>query len=789
MAERIIERSAEEMYIQDQAKYSIVVNRRRAIPAVQDGLKVVQRRVVYGAYKRHLTKPSAHAKSARLVGDVMGELHPHGDSSIYEAIVTLASWYKVKYPIFYAYGNWGNVSGAGAASMRYTETSLTEFGNDVIIDELAQSNNIVNWLDNYTRDSKEPEYLPAKLPMLLINGAFAIGVGMAMSMPPFNLGEIVDSIIKLINNPNSKVELIPDLPQSCELICDNWKTINDTGSGSFKVRGKIVTEQDKKGNYTLRIISLPDQVNTTTVYDKIMAMIADKQLPMIKDVFNSLKDKKPDIIIKLRPGADPGYVKQVIYAKTPVQQSVNVNFEAVSPNGIDLKRYSFKEYLLEFIDQRMNTKFRLYCNKLQQVMTRHLQVDAFVKVLQSKEFDKIMGMIRKYNGTDVDPIIEYMIKTCNISDIQAKFILTRTLPQLSKGHLKGYIEERKELQQKIDLYMSYVTDDGTNIKNIIIEELKELKKKYNTPRLCQVISTAHENDIPKGTFKVVVTERNYIRKIPDVDKVGIVRKDNPKFILRVDNTQNILLFDNKGRVFNLPVHKIPITDKSGPGTDIRTIIKNATADIISVFYEPIFKKISESGNKHYLTVLTKSNIIKKLDIEDFLNVSPSGLIYSKIKPEDEVVGVSLIPHNLDIAICSGKKVLRCKLKDIPLYKRNAAGSKAMGTDSPLNGMSPLYPDSTDIVVVTKNGKFNRFNIALLNCLQRGRKGSTVIKLDSTDEIIAVFGVNETDKIRLLTSEGVEEVLVSDIKVKSSIAAGTKMIQNKSAVIVRADVVR
>ena len=233
-----------------------------------------------------------------------------------------------------------------------------------------------------------------------------------------------------------------------------------------------------------------------------------------------------------------------------------------------------------------------------------------------------------------------MIKTCNISDIQAKFILTRTLPQLSKGHLKGYIEERKELQQKIDLYMSYVTDDGTHIKNIIIEELKELKKKYNTPRLCQVISTAHENDIPKGTFKVVVTERNYIRKIPDVDKVGIVRKDNPKFILRVDNTQNILLFDNKGRVFNLPVHKIPITDKSGPGTDIRTIIKNATADIISVFYEPIFKKISESGNKHYLTVLTKSNIIKKLDIEDFLNVSPSGLIYSKIKPEDEVVGVS-----------------------------------------------------------------------------------------------------------------------------------------------------
>ena len=785
------------MYIQDQAKYSIVVNRRRAIPAVQDGLKVVQRRAIYGTFKKRLIKPSLHAKSARLVGDVMGELHPHGDSSIYEAIVTLASWYKTKYPIFFAYGNWGNVSGAGAAAMRYTETALTDFGYECIIEELSQSNNIVNWLETYSRDSIEPEYLPAKLPILLINGAFAIGVGMSMNLASHNLGDVVDATIKLINNPKSNIVLIPDLPQACELVGNNWKEISETGRGSFKARAKIITEQDKKGNYTLHIASLPDQVNCTAVYNKISELISAKQLPMVKDVFNSLKKEKvsgevraiPDIIIKLRPGADPGYVKQVIYAKTPAQQTVSINFEAVSMNGIDLKRYSYREYLLDFINQRMNIKFRLYCNKLQQVMTRHLQVDAFVKVMTSKEFEKIIKMIRNYEGTDAEPIIEFMIDNCGVTDIQAKFIIDKNLRQLSKGHLQGYIDERNQLQEKIDTYIRFVTDDGTMIKNELIEELKYLKKKYNTPKLCEVISSANENDIPKGTFKIVITERNFIRKIPDIDKVGIVRKDNPKFILRVDNAENILLFDNKGRVFNLPVHKIPITDKSGPGTDIRTIVKNLTSDIISVFYEPIFKKISEAGVKHYLTVLTKSNTIKKLDIEDFLNVSPSGLLYSKIRPEDEVVGVSLVPHNLDIAICSGKKVLRCKLKDIPLYKRNASGSKAMGTTDPINGLSPLYPNSTDIVVVTKNGKFNRFNIGLLDCLQRGRKGSTVIKLDSSDEIIAVFGVNETDKIRLLTSEGIEEVLVADIKVKSSIAAGTKMIQNKSCVIVRADVIR
>ena len=790
MSERIIEKNSIEMYEEDQSRYSIIVNRRRAIPSIQDGLKPVYRRIIYAAYEDGLLKPSGHKKSAKLVGNVIGKYHCHGEASAYDAMCTLASWFKCKYPLLYGYGNWGNLSGAGPASQRYTEVALSTFGYDIMIDEMAQSENIVDWVDNYDRSLMEPEYLPSKLPNILVNGSFGIGVGMQINVPSHNVGEVIDATIKLIHNPKAKIVLIPDLAQDCQLIGTDkdWEAISLTGSGSFKCRGKIITEQDKKGNYKLHIVSLPDQVSCDQIYDKILAMISDKQLPMVKDVFNNLKDTKADIIIELKQGADPSYVKQAIYAKTQVQTNVSVNFEAVTSTGTELKRYSYADYLNEFIDARLNIKFRLYCNKLQQAMTRQLQVDAFVKILQSKEFDKLMDKIRHYNGTDADTIIEYMIKTCNITDIQAKFILGRTLPQLSKGHLKKYIDELNDLNNKIALYMPYVTDDGTKIKTELIEELKELKKKYNSPRLCEVIDTSHENDIPKGTFKVVITERNYIRKIPDVDKVGIVKKDNPKFILRVDNAENLLIFDNKGKVFNLPIHKIPITDRSGAGTDIRILIKNLTSDICAVFYEPIFKKISESTNKHYLTILTKSNTVKKLDIEDFLNVSPSGLLYSKIRPEDEVVGVSLVPHSLDIAICSGHKVLRCKLKDVPLYKRNANGAKAMNTDVPINGMSVIYPDASDIVVVTKNGKFNRFSAVLLECHSRGRSGSKVIKLDATDEILNVFGVSETDTIRLLTTDGIEEIPVSEIKVKSSIAAGTRMIKGNS-IIVRADVIK
>ena len=520
MAERIIEHDSVEMYVSDQAKYSVFTNRRRAIPALQDGLKPIQRRLIFGAYRDKLTNPKLKDKSASLVGTVMKYYHPHGDSSCYGAIATLVNWFKIKYPLFYGQGNWGNVSGDGPAASRYTECALSEFGYDVLIDELSQSNNIVDWLDTYKRNGdKEPEYLPAKLPLLLINGTFGIGLGMQCSIPSHNLGDVVDATLALLKNPNTNICLIPDLPQPCNLIDTDWQDISNTGSGSIRVRGKIITEQDQKGNYTLRIVSLPDQVDSTKVYDKISEMISNKQLPMIKDIFNSLTPEGfPDIIIKLRPGSDPEYVKQILYAKTSTQSTIRVNFEIVAPNGIDIARFSYRDYLLQFIDFRMNIKFRLYCNKLQQVMTRHYKVDAFVKVIQSGQINKIIDMIRKYKGTDTEPIIEYMIKTCNITDIQAKFIIECNLSQLSAGHLSRYTAERDELKSKMDQYTAAVTDDGTIIKNEIIQELLELKKKYNTPKTCTVIADTEDDNVPAGIFKIVITERNFIRKVPESDK-------------------------------------------------------------------------------------------------------------------------------------------------------------------------------------------------------------------------------------------------------------------------------
>ena len=711
------------------------------------------------------------------------------NSSIYETITCLCAWYKTKYPLFYGKGNWGNVSGSGAAAMRYTECSLSNFGYDIMVEELSQASNIVDWIPNYKRDSKEPEFLPVKIPILLINGSFGIGVGMTVSIPSHNLVEVLEATRALMKNPNQEVVLVPDLIQSCELIDTDWRTISNTGRGSFKARGKIITETDKKGNYILRIISLPEMVNTTSVYEKILSMVEAKQLPMIKDIFNSLdKDGRPNIIIKLKPGADPNYVKQVIYSKTDAQRSVLVNFEAVSENGIDIKRYSYREYLLSFIDQRMNIKFRLYCNKLQKAMTRYHELDAYIKVLESGEIDTIINLIRKQKTTDDGPIIEHIIKKAHVTDVQAKFIINADLRKLSAGYLSKYKEERKNLDTVIKQYYAAVKDDGTIIKNEIDKELLDIEKKYGTPRMCNVISSAEENMIPAGTFKIVITENNYIRKIPDGERIGVVRKDNPKFILSVDNRDNILLFDNKGKVFNLPVSSVPISDRTSVGTDIRILIKNLTSDIIYVLYEPILSNIIKSGNKHYLTILTKSNTIKKLDLDDFLNVNKSGLMYSKIRDDDEVVGVALTAHNLDVVVCSGKKALRFPLTEVPLYKRSATGSKAMNTDEDITNLSVIYPNASDIIVVTKNGKIGRFNISMLEPKSRGKKGINVSKLDSSDEIFGVYAANENDIIKVITTDGVEEVLVSTIKQKTPVAPPQKVTLLKG-VVIRCDIIK
>lgn len=784
MPEKIIEKSSKSSYIEDMVKYLIIVDRRRAFPEIKDGLKVVQRRLLYDMYELGATSINRRKKSAKIVGDTMGAYHPHGDSSIYMGMEPLTNWWECKIPLISGFGNWGTVMGDGPAAMRYTEAGLSEFCYENIIGELKDARYVVDWKENFDRTTKEPEYLPAKVPILLVNGTFGIGVGMASNLPSHNLNEVIDVTRALLKDSNAKFTLIPDHCQPLEIFDTDWNKINETGRGSYKVRG-LTEVTEEKGYPVIYIKSLPDKVNTGMVVDKLLDLVEKKQLPMVKDIVDPSKNSV-NIKITLKKGADPNYVKEVLYTKAGVQGSVSVNFEAV--DGVNPDLFSYRRYLLAFLEYRAITKFRLYCNKYKSCTTRLHKLETYIKFIESGEIDNVINMVKKQNTTDDTTLAEYLINKLNITDIQAGFILSTDIRKLSKGYLAKYKEEFKNLSKEAEVYKAAIVDDnGTIIKNEIDQELAAIAQKYGTPRLCKVVLASDANNIPKGTFKIVITEKNFIRKIPDTDRVGVVRGDNPKFIMRVDNAENLLLFDNKGKVFKLPIFKVPVTDKAGAGTDIRILCKNLTANIISVQYEPALKHITEGTRKHYITCVTKYNVIKKLDMEDFLNVNLSGLTYTKIKDDDEVVDIAIVPADLDIVVYSKQKALRCHLSDIPLFKRNAAGSKAMNTNDEIEGLSIVYPDTQFIVVVTANGKMNKFPISGLSVHGRAKSGNNVIKLDATDSIMSIYGARDNDVIKVTTSEGIEHVNVSDIKIKSGIAVGQKMFSSKG-VIIRSDLI-
>ena len=787
MPERIIENNIKNLFESDMVRYLIAVDNRRAFPDIKDGLKPVQRRIIYDMKVLGAISYAKRVKSQAVTGDLMKWLHPHGDQ--YSTLEPMAVWYKCKIPLLAPKGNWGNITGDSPAAARYTEAGLSNFCYENVIGELAETEGVVDWVENYLRTSKEPEYLPVKVPLLLINGAFGIGVGIQCNIPSHNLNEVCDATRKLLKNPNAKILLAPDHCQSCEVIIsqEELERINRSGDGKYKIRGRIeITEEN--GAPLLRVTSLPDGVSSSSVEEKINELIGKKQLPMVKDCIDASQGTV-DIRVYLKKGSDPNYVKEILY-RTGVQSTFRLQFRVV--DGTQPILIGYKDYLLRFIENRKLTKFRRYCNKYRDNKTRVHKLETYIMVIESGKLDMVINKIRKQKTIDDNEIMEYLIKTLNITDLQAKFIMDTNIKQLSAGYLAKYKAEFAERNKNLQFYEQAITDGGKIITDEIDQELQEIAKKYGSPRLCTILDDKFDNDIPKGIFKVVVTRKNYIRKIPDTDKIGVVRGDDPKFIVRVDNCENILLFDNKGKVFKLPVHKIPVSDRSSAGTDVRILCKNLTADIISVLYEPAIKKIVDAslngGKKHYIATVSKKNQIKKLDMMDFLNVSTSGLMYTKIKDQDEVTGLVITPGDLDIVVYSKNKALRTGARNIPLYRRNAVGNKAMNTQADIEGLSVVYPDAKYIVVLTEKGKVNKFPIDCLAAHDRARSGVNVIKLGQYDAIQSIFGANDSDELRIVTSDTVLEVNVADIKCKSPVAVGD-LIPIKGATIVRTDLIK
>ena len=704
------------------------------------------------------------------------------NSSIYGTMKPMVNWFESYLPTIDKQGNFGNFQGHPASAYRYTEAKLSKFAIDCIIDELRANPKCVDWTPNFDNTLMEPEFLPVKVPLLLINGTFGIALGKRTEIPSHNTNEVIDATIALIRDPNADVTLVPDHCMKCEIVMTDFSTISRTGYGYYKVRG-IIDIEDYKGNKALVIKSTPNLLYLDDVSEKIDELIEKKKLVQVANCYDESSETDMRYVIVLRPGADPNYVRDVIYKETSLERTERINFEVL--NGLEPIRMSYKSYLLSFIDHRKITKFRVYSNKLQAVQTRIHEKEIYIKVLESGEVDNIIAFIKKQKTVDDDYLINYLVKKLGITDLQAKFIINSDLRKLSIGYLNKYKEEIKGLTAERERYMSMVMDDHL-IEAEIIAELEEIKAKYGKRRNCRIVKDRDRNEVPKGLMTVIVTEKNMIKKVPKGAPIGSFKGDTIKVIIEADNTDNLLIFDNLGKVYKLPISKIPFVETKSNGVDIRFLVKGLNADILSCIPErfTIVGSAKDNINRSYMVCLTRNGLIKKMDDSDFTNVPLSGIRYVKLDENDYVVSVRMADDSINFIAFSDRKAMLVPMDTVSNMKRNAKGNKTFKSDL-ADGLLEFYMNScTYLLVITQNGRINKLPISGVPNLLIPRKAFSVIKLTKGDSIQNIIPVNENDTIEVTLMDSVMQLDVANYPVGSSISSGERAIPIRGNKILR-----
>lgn len=777
MSEKIIEVLSNTQFKNDYTRYGIYILYRRVLSDFRDGLKPVQRRIIWAMYKN--TKAvTSKVKSAAVVGDVMKLYHPHGDAAIYGTMKPMANWFETSIPLIDGEGNWGTFQGDQQAAARYTECRLSKFAVDEVLGDIIESPEAVDWSDTYSAATKEPDYLPVKVPLLLINGSFGIGLGMRAEIPTHNLAEVIDATLALMDNPNAEITLAPDHCMACEIIDTDFAKICRSGFGHYRIRGKVV-EETYKGKKALVIKSVPNLTYLNNITDKIEDLIKKKKIIQIDNCYDESTVNDMRYVIVLKAGSDPNYVKEVLYKNTGLEQTLRINFETL--NGLNPLRMSYRSYLLSFIDHRKMTKFRVYSNRLQDVQTKIHEREAYIKALESGEIDNIIQIIKGQKTVDDNGLIEYLVKKLKITDLQAKYIIEADLKKLSLGYLARYKAEAKELEIAKKELLNHIMDDRI-IENDIRNELLEAKAKYGRPRKCAIISADEASEIPKGEMVVAITEKNFVRKVPANTPIGSFRNDAIRTMIHIDNADSILIFDEMGKVFKLPVHKIPFTDKATNGIDIRFIIKSLTANICNIIPESVFKSLADKGhpnNKHYLVTLTNNGLIKRMDLDDFLAVPPSGILYAKIDKGDFIKDIVIAHSKFNLVVYADRKAVIMNVNETPYLKRNTKGSRAMSGVESVDGLCVIHNNCTDIAIITQSGKINRINIIQgLPNTGRGKSGCNFIKLATGDTIAGVVSGNESDSIHIKCTDSDTIVRFADLQIGSSISAGMKVLTTR-----------
>ncbi len=814
--------------------YAMSVIISRALPDIRDGLKPVHRRILYAMHKGGYDWSKQFRKSARIVGDVIGKYHPHGDQSVYDALVRMVQDFSMSLPLVEGQGNFGSVDGDPAAAMRYTETRLSKV-SQYLIDDIEK--NTIDFKSNYDETEKEPSVLPAQFPNLLVNGAGGIAVGMATSIPPHNLGEIINGTLALIDNKDIKInELMkhipgPDFPTGGIIIGKNIiKEGYKTGRGSFKIRGEIKIEQLKNGRERLVISSIPYQVNKSALNERIAELVRDKKIEGIRDIRDESNREGVRVAIDLRSNTEPETVKRQLFKFTSIESSFGFNTLAIVDNKP--KTCNLKEFLENFLKFREDVVIKKTKFDLKKAEDRaHILVGLSVSV---ENLDKVIKIIRNSENPEVAKIklletkwkINKSIKLINLlqekkskniyslSNEQVISILELRLQKLTALGINEIQAEIKNLSELILQYKKIINSKKELLK-VISKELNYIKEKFSVPRRTQIIDAVLNYDIEETIQKeaviITVTLQGYIKrgalsnikqqKRGGKGKSGIKTRDEDSVVqtLSVNTHTPVLFFSTEGLVYKIKAWKIPEGSSSSKGKSLFNILPLKNHQSISSIM-PYPDKESDWNNLCIVFATSKGKV-RKNNLEDFSSINASGKIAMKLDSNDKIVGVKICRDDQDIILSTQNgKCIRFDSKKLRIFKgRSSKGIKGinLSNDDSIVSLSIIDQDSEKknrklnkndkselkakekfILSITKNGFGKRTSHYDFRVTNRGGKGIIgIVNSERNGNVASSFPVNEGDEILISTNKGrVIRVAVKEIRIAGRNTQGVRIIK-------------
>jgi len=812
--------------------YAMSVIISRALPDIRDGLKPVHRRIIYAMHKGGFDWTKHYRKSARIVGDVIGKYHPHGDQAVYDALVRMVQHFSMSLPLIDGQGNFGSIDGDPPAAMRYTETRLSKI-SQYLIDDIEK--NTVKYRSNYDETEKEPTVLPAQYPNLLVNGAGGIAVGMATSIPPHNLGEVIDGALALIDNKDIKLnELMkyipgPDFPTAGTIIGkDIIKQGYKTGRGSFKIRGNIKVENLKNGRDRLVITSIPYQVNKSILNERIAELVRDKKIEGIRDIRDESNREGIRVAIDLRFNVEPETIKRQLYKYTSIESSFGFNTLAIVDNKP--KICNLKEFLENFLKFREDVVIKRAKYDLKKAKDRaHILIGLSISV---ENLDKVIKIIRSSKTPEIAKKsllgikwkINKSLKLIKLTeDKKVKTSYSFTEPQvnsilelkLQKLTALGINEIENEIKKLAELIIQYkkIINSKKELLKVISDELKLIKEKFSVPRRTQIIDAILNYDIEETIQKesviITVTLQGYIKrgalnkvkqqKRGGKGKTGIKTREEDSVVqtLSVNTHTQVLFFSTEGLVYRVKAWKIPESSASSRGKSLFNILPLKNHQSISSIM-PYPEETSDKKGMHIIFATAKGKI-RKNNLEDFSSINTSGKIAMKLDDDDKIVGVKICKDDQDI-ILSTKfgKCIRFKAKKLRVFKgRSSKGIRGINLhdkdiivslsiidhdSSKKNGKlnkdvkSEIKAKEKYILSITENGYGKRSSHYDFRVTNRGGKGIIgIVNSARNGNVSSSFPVNEGDEILISTNKGrVIRTAVKEIRIAGRNTQGVRI---------------